>query len=186
MACKATTGDPPPHRHPETRRHIHDCRTQRAHIKAELQQWHIDRQQRIRQEHKRYARHQLTYKAIRHLNSAMTNTGHRTITMVRRADGFLTSNLATVPQATQDSFLHQHTPSQETLATDTKRKIDRLPQVFNHAPRRQLEKPPFTVHEIWKAIHSLQQHKTPGYNGLPAQAYYHLHAHLLRILAHSL
>ena len=35
---------------PQSRRHIHHCRTQIAHIRADLQQWHIHRQQRIAQE----------------------------------------------------------------------------------------------------------------------------------------
>ena len=171
---------------PQTRRHIHHCRTQIAHIRADLQQWHIHRQQRIAQEHKRYAQHELSYKAIRHLNKAMTDTGHRTITTVRQEDGSLTKDPATVLQATQHSFLQQHTPTQDTLDTDTQAKIDRLPQVFNHAQSRQLEKRPFTIHEVWRAIHSLRQHKTPGYDGLPAMAYYQLPAHLLRILPHRL
>ena len=170
----------------QTRRQIHHCRTQIARIRADLQQWHIHRQQRIAQEHERYAQHELPYKAIRHLNNAITDTGHRTITTVRREDGSLTNDPATVLPATRDSFLQQHTPTQDTLDTDTQTKIDRLPQVFNHAQRRQLEKRPFTIHEVRKAIHSLRQHKTPGYNGLPAEAYYHLPAHLLRILAHRL
>ena len=89
-------------------------------------------------------------------------------------------------QATQDSFLQQHTPTKDTLDTDTETKIDRLPQVFNHAQRRQLQKCPLTIHEVWKAIHSLRQHKTPRYDGLPAEAYYHLPAQLLRILANCL
>ena len=33
-------------------------------------------------------------------------------------------------------------------------------------------------------MHSLRQQKAPGYDGLPAEAYYHLPAHLLCILAH--
>ena len=70
--------------------------------------------------------------------------------------------------------------------SDTQNKIDPLPQVFNHPQRRQLEKPPFSIHEVRKAIHSLRQHKTPGYDGLPAEAYYHLPAQILRILAHRL
>ena len=49
---------------PQTRRQIHHCRTQIAHIRADLQQWHIHRQQRIAQEHERYAQHELPYKAI--------------------------------------------------------------------------------------------------------------------------
>ena len=116
----------------------------------------------------------------------MTDTGHRTITTVRQEDGSLTNNPATVLQATQDSFLGQHTPTQDTLDTDTQAEIDRTPQVFNHAQRRQPEERPFTIHEVWKAIHSLRQHKTTRYDPLPAEAYYHLPAHLLRILAHSL
>ena len=138
------------------------------------------------QEHERYAQNELPYRAIRHLKDAMTNTGHRTITTVRQEDGSLTNDPATVLQATQDSFLRQHTPTQDTLDADNQAKNDRLPQVFNHAQRRQLEKRPFTIHKVWKAIHSLQQHKTPGYNGLPAEAYYHLPAHLLHIFAHRL
>ena len=104
---------------PQTRRQIHHCRTQIAHIRADLQRWHIHRQQRIAQEHERYAQHELPYKAIRHLNDAMTDTGHRTITTVRQEDGSLTNNPATVLQATQDSFLRQHTPTQDTLDPDT-------------------------------------------------------------------
>ena len=38
---------------PQTRRHIHHCRTRIARIRADLQQWHIHRQQRIAQEHER-------------------------------------------------------------------------------------------------------------------------------------
>ena len=171
---------------PQTRRQIHHCRTHIAQIRADLQRWHIHRQQRIAQEHERYAQHELPYKAIRHLNDAMTDTGHRTITTVRQEDGSLTNDPATVLQATQDSFLRQHTPTQDTLDPDTQAKIDRLPRVFNHAQRRHLEKRPFTIHEVRKAIHSLRQHKTPGYDGLPAEAYYHLPAHLLRVLAHRL
>ena len=171
---------------PKTRRHIHHRRTQTARIRGDLQQWHIHRQQRIAQEHERYAQHELPYKAICHVNDAMTDTGHCTITTVRQGDGSFTSDPATVLQATQDSFLHQHTPTQDTLDKDTQAKVERLPQVFNHARRRQLEKRPFTIHEVRKAIHSLRQHKTPGYDGLPAEAYYHLPAHLLRILAHRL
>ena len=170
----------------QTRRHIHHCRTQIAHIGADLQQWHIHRQQRIAQEQEQYAQHELPYKAIRNLNNAMTDTGHRTITTVTRADGSLTNDSATVLQATQDSFLVQQTPTEDTLNTDTQNKIDRLPQVFNHAQSRQLEKRPFTIHEVRKAIHSVRQHKSPGYHGLPAEAYYHIPAHLLRILAHRL
>ena len=49
-----------------------------------------------------------------------------------------------------------------------------------------MQKRPFTIHEVRGAIHSLRQNKTPGYGGLPAEAYYHLPAHLLRILADSL
>ena len=116
----------------------------------------------------------------------MTDTGHRTITTVRQEDGSLTNDPATVLQAIQDSFLRQHTPTQDTLDTDTQAKIDRLSQVFNHAQRRQLEKGPFTIQKVRKAIHSLWQHKTPGYDGLPEEAYYHLPAHLLRILANRL
>ena len=171
---------------PQTRRHIHHCRTQIAHIRADLQQWHIHRQQRIAQEHERYAQHELPYKAMRHINDAMTDTGHRTINRDRQEDGPLTNDPATVLQATQDSFPQQHTPSQDTLDTDTQAKIDHLPQVFNHAQRRQLEKRPSTIHQVWRAIHSPRQHKTPGYDGLPAEAYYNLSAHLLRILAHRL
>ena len=171
---------------PETRRHIYHSRTQIAHITADLQQWHIHRQQRNAQEHERYSQHELPYKAIRHLNDAMTDTGRRTITTVRQEDGSLTNDPATVLQATKDSFLQQHTPTQDTLHTDTQTKIDRLPQVFNHAQRRQLEKRPFTSQEVRRAINRLWQHKTPGYDGLPAEAYYNLPAHLLRILAHRL
>ena len=171
---------------PQTRRQIHHCRTRIAHIRADLQRWHIHRQQRLAQEHGRYAQHELPYKAICHLNDAMTDTGHRTITTVRQEDDFLTNDPATVHQATQDSFLRQHTPTQDTLDADTQAKINRLTRVFNHARRRQLEKRPFTIHEVWKGIHSLWQHKTPGYDGLPAEAYYHLPAHLLCILVHRL
>ena len=171
---------------PRRSQHIHHCRTQIAHIRADLQQWHIHRKQRIAQEHERYAQHELFYKAIRHLNDAMTDTGHCTITTVRQEDGSLSNDPATVLQATQDSFFQQHTPTRDTLDTDTQAKIDRLTQLFNHAQRRQLEKRPFTIHEIRRAIHSLRQHKTPGYDGLPAEAYYHLPAHLLCILAHRL
>ena len=95
---------------PQTRRHIHHCRAQIARIRADLQQWQIHRQQRIAQEHERYVQHELPYKPIRHLNDAMTDTCHRTITTVRQEDGFLTNDPATVLQATQDSFLQQHTP----------------------------------------------------------------------------
>ena len=171
---------------PQTRRQIYHCRTQIAHISTDLQRWHIHRQQRIAQERERYVQHELPYKAIRHLNDAMTDTGHRTITTVRQEDGSLTNNAATVLQATQDSFLRQHMPTQDTLDADTQAKMDRLPQVFNHAQRRQLKKRPFTIQEVRKAIYSLRQHKTPGYDGLPAEAYYHLPAQLLRILAHRL
>ena len=157
-----------------------------AHIRADLQRWHIHRQQRIAQEHERYAQHELPYKAIRHLNDAMTDISHRTITTVRQEDSYLTNDPATVLKATQDSFLWQHTPTQDTLDADTQAKMDRLPRVFNHAQRTQLEKRPFTIHEVRKAIHSLRQHKAPSYDSLPAEAYYHLPAHLLRILAHRL
>ena len=109
----------------QTRRQIHHCRTRIAHIRADLQRWQVHRQQRIAQEHERYAQHELPYKAIRHLNDAMTDTGHRTITTVRQEDGSLTNDPATVPQATQDSFLRQHTPTQDTLDPDTQAKIDR-------------------------------------------------------------
>ena len=121
---------------PQTRRDLHHCRTQIAHIRADLQQWHIHRQQRIAQEHERYARHELPYKAIRQLSNAITDTCHRTITTVRRADGSLTNDQAGVNHATQESFLHQHTPTQDTLHTDTKNKIDRLPQAFNQPQRK--------------------------------------------------
>ena len=165
---------------PQTRRHIHHFRTQIDRIRADLQQRHIHRQQRIAPEHERYAQHELPYKAIRHLNYAMTDTGHRTITMVRQEDSSLTNDPATVLKGTQDSFLHQHTPTKNTLDTDTQGKVDRLPQM------RQLEKRRFTINEGRKSIHSLRQHKTPGYDGLPAEAYYHLLTHLLCILAHRL
>ena len=171
---------------PQTCHHIHHCRTQISHIRVDLQQWHIHRQRGIFQEQERYAEHELPYKAIRHLNNAISNTSHRTITTVRRAEGSLTSVPATVLQGTGDSFLHQHTPTKDTMETDTQNKIDRLPQVFNHAQRTQLEIRPFTIHEIRRAIHSLRQTKTPGYDSLSAEAYYHLPAHLLRILAHRL
>ena len=42
------------------------------------------------------------------------------------------------------------------------------------------------MHEVQRAIHSLRKHETPVYDGLHAEAYYHLPAHLLRILAHRL
>ena len=171
---------------PPTRRHVDDCRTQIARIRADLQQWHIHRQQRIAKEQERYAQHDLPYKAIRHLNDAMADTGHRTITTVRLEDGSLTDGPATMLQASEDSFLQQNTPTQDTLDTETRAKVDRLPQVFNHAQRRQLEKRPFTIHKVRRAIHSLRQHKDPGYDGLPAETYYHLPAHLLCILAHCL
>ena len=116
----------------------------------------------------------------------MTDTGHCTITTVRQKDGSLTNDPATVLQATQDSFLRQHTPTQDTLDADTQAKIDTLPQVFGRAQRRQLEKRPFIIHKVRQAIHSLRQHRTPGYDSLPAKVYYHLPAHLFRILAHSL
>ena len=171
---------------PETCCHIHHCRMQITHIRADLQHWHIHRQQLIAQEHERYAQHELPYKAIRHLNDAMTDTGHRIITTVRQEDASLTNNPATVLQGTQDSFLHQHTPTQDTLDTDTQAKVNRLPHVFNHAQRRQLEKRPFNIHGVQRAIYSLRQHRTQGYDDLPAEAYYHLPTHFLRILVHRL
>ena len=116
----------------------------------------------------------------------MTDTAHRTITTVRRADCSLISDPTTMLHTSQYSFLNQHTPTQDTLDTDTQNKIDRLSQVFNHAQRRQLEKRPFTMQEVPKAIHSLWQHKTPGYDGLPEEVYYHIPAHVLRIIAHRL
>ena len=151
-----------------------------------LQQWHIHRQQRIAKEDQRYAHHKLPYKAIRHRDDAVTDTDHRTITTVWQADGSLTKDPAMVLQATEDSFLHQQTPSQDTLNTDSENKIETLPQIFNHAQRRQLEKRPFTIHKVRKATHSLRKHKTPGYGGLPTEACYHLPAHLLRPLAQRL
>ena len=96
---------------PQTCRQIHPCRAQIAHTRADLQRWHIHRQQRIAQEHERYAQHELPYKAILHLNDAMTDTGHRTITTVRQEDGSLTNDPGMVLQATQDTFLRQHTPT---------------------------------------------------------------------------
>ena len=66
---------------PQNRRQIHH---RRHHTRADLQRWHIHRQQRIAQEHERYAQHELPYKAIRNLNDAMTDTGQRTITTVRQ------------------------------------------------------------------------------------------------------
>ena len=149
---------------PQTRRHINHCRTQIARIRADLQQWHIHRQQRIAEEHKRYAQHDIPYKTIRHLNDAMTDIGHRTITTVRQEDRPLTNYPAGVLQATQDSFLHQQTPTGDTLDMDIEGKVERLPQVCNHAQRRQLEKHPFTIHEVRKAIHSLRQHQIGGYH----------------------
>ena len=116
--------------------HIHDCRTQVAHVRADVQQWHIHRPQRITQQKEQYARHELPYKAIRHLDNAMTNTGHRTITTVRQVDGSLTNDLGTVLQATQDSLFHQHNPTQDTLDTDTQNNFKRLPQFFNQVQRR--------------------------------------------------
>ena len=101
----------------------------------------------------------------------MTHTGHRTITTVRQEDGSLTNDQAIVLQATQDSFLQRHTATKDTLDTDTQAKANRLPQVFNHDQRRQLEKRPSTIHEVRRAIHSLRQHKTPGYDGLSAEGY---------------
>ena len=44
---------------PQTRRHIHHCRTLIARIRADLQQWQIHRQQRIAREQERYARREL-------------------------------------------------------------------------------------------------------------------------------
>ena len=102
----------------QTRRHIQHCRTQIAHIRADLQQWHMHRQQRIAQEHERYAERELPYKAIGHLNNAMTDTGHRTITTVRRADSTLNNDPATVLQATQDSS-SINTPPPKTHWTPT-------------------------------------------------------------------
>ena len=151
-----------------------------------MQQWNIHRQQGIAKEHERYAQHELLYKALRHLNDAMTDTGHRTITTVMQKDSSLTNDPATALQATHYSLLHQHTPTQDTLDTDTQDKVDSLRQVFNHAQRRQLEKRPFTIHEVQKAIHSIRQHRTPGYDSHPVEAHYHLPAHLLRILANRL
>ena len=95
----------------QTRRHIHHCRTHIARIRADLQQWHIHRQQCIAQEHERSAQYELPYKAIHHLKDPMTDTRHRTITTVRQEDGSLTNDPANVLQATEDSFLHQHTPN---------------------------------------------------------------------------
>ena len=116
----------------------------------------------------------------------MTDTGGRIITTVRQEEGSHTSDAATVLQATQDSFVRQHPPTQDTLDTDTQGKLNRLPEVFNQAPRRQLEKRPSTIHQVREAIHNLLQHKTRGLDGLPAGAYYHPLADLLRILAHRL
>ena len=171
---------------PQARQHIHDCRTQMAHIRADLQQWCIHRQHCIAQEHEQYARQELAYKAIRHLDNAMTETGHSTVATVEQEDGSLTNDPATVLQAIHGSFLYEHTPNKDTLDTDTQNKIKRLPQVFNHAQRRQLEKSTFTIHKVRKAIHSLRQHNTPGYDGLPAEAYYHLPAYFLCLLLERL
>ena len=124
-----------------------------ADIRADLQQWHIHRQERIAQEHERYPQHERPYNAICRLNDAMTDTGHRTVTTVRQENGSLTNGPATVLQATKDSFLCQHTPTQYSLDTDTQAKVDRLPQVFNPARRRQLEKRPFTTNQVRRAMH---------------------------------
>ena len=102
----------------------------------------------------------------------MNDSGHRTITTIRQEDSSLTNDPAIVLGATQDSFLQQHTPTQDTLDTDIQAKVDHLPQIFNRAPRRQLEKRPFTIHQVRGAIHNLWQRKTLGGDNLPAEAYY--------------
>ena len=90
--AKQQLANPPHTDDPEDCQHIHHCRTQIAHIRADVQQWHIHRQQRIAQEHERSAQHELPYKAIRHLNDAMTDSGNRTITTVKQEDGSLTKD----------------------------------------------------------------------------------------------
>ena len=109
----------------------------------------------------------------------MTDTGRCTITTVRQEDDSLTDDPATVLQVIKHSFLHQHAPTQDTLDTHILNKINCHPEVFTHAQERQLEKHPFTINEVWNPIHSLRKHKTPGYGGLPAEAYQQLPAHLI-------
>ena len=99
---------------------------------------------------------------IRHLDNAMTDTGHTIITTVWQEDVSRINDPATVLQTTQDSFLHQHTPTQDTLDTETQTKIKRLPQVFNQAQRRQLENRSITMQEVRKAIQNVWTQKTPG------------------------
>jgi hypothetical protein len=53
----------------------------------------------------------------------MTDAGHRTITTVQRDDGSLTSEPTAIFQATQDSFLRQHTPTQEALDPNSQVKV---------------------------------------------------------------
>ena len=63
-------------------------------------------------------------------------------TYLRQKDGFPTKDPATVLQATQDSFLRQHTPTQDTLEPDTKAKIDPPPPGFQPRPEEATGKTP--------------------------------------------
>ena len=135
---------------PQPRHHIQNGRKKIACIMADIPQWHTLRQQRIAQEHEWYTRHEFPYKAIRHLDNAMTDTGHRTITTVRREDGTLTTDPATVLQASHESLLHQHTPTQEAMDPHTQDKINRPPQILNHAQLGQIENRPLTIHKVGK------------------------------------
>ena len=90
---------------------------------------------------------------------------------------------ATVLQATQDSFLGQHIPNRSTLDPDTGNKIKHLRKEFSNAGSRQLDKSPFIINEVLSAIQILQQDQSSGYDSPIAEAYYHLPALLLCLLA---
>ena len=82
----------------------------------------------------------------------MSDAGHRTITTVQRNDGSLTSEPTAIFQATQDSFLRQHTPTQEALDPNSQHKVTCPLRILNHAQRKKIEKHPFAIQEVQKAM----------------------------------
>ena len=117
-------------------------------------------------------------------SAASWRTGRRTIHAVRSPEGGLTNDPDAVLQAVLDSFQARHGDALPELDPNTRSTIrEPVRKVFNRERRRAIERDPFSITELQRALDRLKKGVVPGVDGLPAKAYQGLTLPVKRRLA---
>ena len=133
----------------------HDAQTIAARLDTtcrQLREWHVRRAKELAREQQRYFQNLKPYKALKHMDKVLGETGHRGIKAVRLQN----STVINDPKVVLNSCQRQHNAEDEELSAYTEELISHLPKLYNRTQRRDMHRTPFTILELDEVLYKLQ------------------------------